>query len=302
MTSEGSLRFCGGESQREGWIYKHERFSEPSDVSADFNVVGIEVFLGPQIKVLFVFNFISLWIQQQQSHRFLSAPTNRKRKWGFLLILRIEIWVLLISGAPSYLVEAQEVLDARGRVENVALGCHHQHEAVQGLKTEGRRWLGFPRFHTVGGAEVYLKQQVSLREADSTDGDGLGAAGGGWQHRCRGGPEHDAALAVPAGAVLAFLHGGCRRGNISAWMMVSSAVYCCFRPKKKTVFTFLNVKFSGFFNAASSPTIKASSWKSVLDHEPWLLQWKHLSSVSQISHFFYSQIFLKTGISLYTEL
>lgn len=80
MTSEGSLRFCGGESQREGWIYKHERFSEPSDVSADFNVVGIEVFVGPQIKVLFVFNFISLWIQQQQSHRFLSAPTNRKRK------------------------------------------------------------------------------------------------------------------------------------------------------------------------------------------------------------------------------
>lgn len=126
--------------------------------------------------------------------------------------------VFLISGASSYLVEAEEVLDGRGCVENVALGCHHQHEAVEGL--EGRE-EGDAEVHVQRSEKLkaYLKQQVSLREADSIDGgrlEGAGGAGGGGgsgggRQRRRDGPKHDAALAVPAGAVLAVLHGGCRR-------------------------------------------------------------------------------------------
>lgn len=33
-----------------------------------------------------------------------------------------------------YLVEAQEVLNGRGRVEDVALGRHHHYEPIQSLK------------------------------------------------------------------------------------------------------------------------------------------------------------------------
>lgn len=43
-------------------------------------------------------------------------------------------------------------------------------------------------------------------------GGGGGRGGGGWRHQFA--PKHDAALAVPAGAVLAVFHGGCRRGKI----------------------------------------------------------------------------------------
>lgn len=38
-----------------------------------------------------------------------------------------------------HLVEAKEVLDGGGRVEDVAFSRHHQHKAVQRLKTKEKK-------------------------------------------------------------------------------------------------------------------------------------------------------------------
>lgn len=38
-----------------------------------------------------------------------------------------------------HLVEAKEVLDGGGSVEDVTFSCHHQHEAMQRLKTKGKK-------------------------------------------------------------------------------------------------------------------------------------------------------------------
>lgn len=57
----------------------------------------------------------------------------------------------------------------------------------------------------------YLKQQVSLTEGDAVDGGHQGGEGAGRGHRALGAPsEHQSPLAGPAGAGLAFLHGGWR--------------------------------------------------------------------------------------------
>lgn len=37
-----------------------------------------------------------------------------------------------------YLMEAEEVLNGGGRVEDVAFSCHHQHEAAQRLEIENK--------------------------------------------------------------------------------------------------------------------------------------------------------------------
>lgn len=37
-----------------------------------------------------------------------------------------------------YLMEAEEVLNGGGRVEDVAFSCHHQHEAAQCLQIENK--------------------------------------------------------------------------------------------------------------------------------------------------------------------
>lgn len=54
---------------------------------------------------------------------FLSVVLRRTMQVSLLLI---------------YLVEAKEVLDGGGRVEDVAFSRHHQHKAVQRLKTKER--------------------------------------------------------------------------------------------------------------------------------------------------------------------
>lgn len=127
----------------------------------------------------------------------------------------------------SHLVEAQEVLDGGGGVEDVSLGRHNQHKAVQGLQTKNKKNNSFTSCSfTVfmmlppGFKVFYLEQQVALREVDPIDGGHLGgeagarADGGGsrWSQRVGDvSPEHQAPLAGPAGAILVFLHGSCRR-------------------------------------------------------------------------------------------
>lgn len=44
----------------------------------------------------------------------------------------------LLKSLEFYLVEAEEVLDGRGCVEDVSFSRHHQHEAVQRLKTKDK--------------------------------------------------------------------------------------------------------------------------------------------------------------------
>lgn len=152
------------------------------------------------------------------AHGF-SSSSKKNHDYFAIGLLTVKVWVLLISGSSSYLVEAEEVLDGGGRVEHITLGCHHQHEAVEGLNMEERRLHSGSRPSTMSEKpKVHLKQQVSLREADSIDGGRLGGARGaggigGRRQRCREAPKHDAALTVPARAVLAILNGGCRRGN-----------------------------------------------------------------------------------------
>lgn len=76
-------------------------------------------------------------------------------------------------------MEAKEVLDGRGRVEHVTLGCHHQHEAIQGLNMDERRLRrGSSPAVISEKPKVHLKQQVSFREDNSIDGGRLGGAGG----------------------------------------------------------------------------------------------------------------------------
>lgn len=123
-------------------------------------------------------------------------------------------------------MEAEEVLDGRGCVEHITLGCHHQHEAVEGLNMEdGRLHSGSTPSMMSEKPKVHLKQQVSLREADSIDGGRLGGARGaggigGRRQRCRDVPKQDAVLTVPAGAILAILNGSCRRGNTRTQMEI----------------------------------------------------------------------------------
>lgn len=38
-----------------------------------------------------------------------------------------------------YLVEAKEVLDGWGCIEDVAFSRHHQHKTIQGLNIEGKK-------------------------------------------------------------------------------------------------------------------------------------------------------------------
>lgn len=104
-----------------------------------------------------------------------------------------------------YLVEAQEVPDGGGGVEDVAFSRHHQHEAAQRLEREeaSLRAPCCASSHPPG-LRSYLEQQVALVELHSVDGGHLGEGGGG---RRDVSPKHEAPL---AGAVLAFLHGGWR--------------------------------------------------------------------------------------------
>ena len=46
----------------------------------------------------------------------------------------------------SYLVEAEEVLDGRGHVEDVTFSRHHQHEAAQRLRTTTQHPVSLIKF------------------------------------------------------------------------------------------------------------------------------------------------------------
>ena len=71
----------------------------------------------------------------------------------------------------------------------------------------------------------HLEQQVSLGEADPVDGGDLRGGrrrdGGGGGRSERVAAEHQAPLAAPVGAVLAFLYGGWRRENHRRRSLVS---------------------------------------------------------------------------------
>lgn len=116
----------------------------------------------------------------------------------------ISVTLLLIM---SYLMEAKEVLDGGGCVEDVALSRHHQHKAVEGLKIKKK--TSFMLFHpcwliilltsklsvlSVTQSVVqqkcltsHLKQEVSFRKVDPISGGHLGGRGGGRGGRGSGG-------------------------------------------------------------------------------------------------------------------
>lgn len=54
-----------------------------------------------------------------------------------MLILNISSSVIFLCMLviSLYLMEAEEVLDGGGRVEDITFSCHHQHEAVQCLQS-----------------------------------------------------------------------------------------------------------------------------------------------------------------------
>ncbi len=79
-------------------------------------------------------------------------------------------------------MEAEEVLDGGGRVEDVTFSRHHQHKAVESLKTKDETLLRFASIISSCALQqtrltFYLKQEVSLREADTVDGGHLGGGG-----------------------------------------------------------------------------------------------------------------------------
>lgn len=92
----------------------------------------------------------------------------------------------------------------------------------KGRKTVKQR---LRRSHRGWRLKADLQQQLSLREADSIHGGGGGGGGGGRRQRCGHAPKHDAALAVPAGAILAVLQGGCRRGEINQANLTASFLF-----------------------------------------------------------------------------
>lgn len=55
-----------------------------------------------------------------------------------------------------HLVEAEEFQDGGGRVEDVAFGGHHQHEAVQRLRTKQKTFFRarWPFFMPAGGSTL----------------------------------------------------------------------------------------------------------------------------------------------------